>query len=748
MQIEKSFQLLSADSGKATAEEARRQSAGDDTGEFGELFGAELDSQGQQSQAGADKQSGQEVAVLFREQSQAIESPQASKTQQGKIGSSSAELVANNAASYAAKDDPELLSVLAETGFQNNIGQATEVTVNTDTEQSTSSTQLLSIISQSIDFSEILVQPFKASNAATNADQLSSAEMLAAEVLGLPATAESSDALVTTSPMTINTLDADVENLHAADPAIAAVSLVTEETSGAVAGQVVAKNAEVRKVIPDPTLLKIAAGDQDAKTQQAELAMTDGSVNAFSHSDKIVSTPLTQLAAEQKNQKALLNEDKTALLTTILEPDQTDSVKPGAGKQVDIGVISIATPAATSTGSQVAHLQLTAESGLVQQAQTEEKMGKSSPLSAEQKHHKALLDGDKTQLQTTILDSDQIDSVKPGIGNQVDIGVISIATPAATATDSQVPPSQLTVESGLIQQAQTEDKVGKSSPTAPLYSDLPIDVIADVQEQSSAMPTGAATISATLQAKNAPQSFAQFQKAANMAAAIVQKQQLQVEQTQSQPQQELAAQQPVKFTELNPAIQGHHSDSPIALNTLLQTERPTTGSGGSAGSSAGQQQQQAASQLFAAKLNDSVNNQQPALNLLEPNAASQLKERVMFQVNQKIHTAEIKLAPEELGNMQIKVQLQQEQLSVQFVVQQAGAKEALEQQMPRLREMLQEQGIELTEGQVSQQRERSDEQRQARERNYGVSHGTAVDDEPMLQQAMIKVSDRMVDYYA
>jgi flagellar hook-length control protein FliK len=152
--------------------------------------------------------------------------------------------------------------------------------------------------------------------------------------------------------------------------------------------------------------------------------------------------------------------------------------------------------------------------------------------------------------------------------------------------------------------------------------------------------------------------------------------------------------------------------------------------------------------LFAARLNEQTNREQPALNLLEPNAASQLKERVMFQVNQKIHTAEIKLAPEELGNMQIKVQLQQEQLSVQFVVQQAGAKEALEQQMPRLREMLQEQGIELTEGQVSQQREGSDGQRQAQERNHGVGHGADVDEEPLLQQAMIKVSDRMVDYYA
>jgi flagellar hook-length control protein FliK len=120
----------------------------------------------------------------------------------------------------------------------------------------------------------------------------------------------------------------------------------------------------------------------------------------------------------------------------------------------------------------------------------------------------------------------------------------------------------------------------------------------------------------------------------------------------------------------------------------------------------------------------------------------------MFQINQKIQSAEIKLAPEELGSMQIKVQLQQEQLSVQFVVQQAGAKEALEQQMPRLREMLEEQGMQLTDGQVSQQREGSDDQKQARQRHQVAGQGVDIDDEPLQQQAIVRVSDRMVDYYA
>ena len=129
-----------------------------------------------------------------------------------------------------------------------------------------------------------------------------------------------------------------------------------------------------------------------------------------------------------------------------------------------------------------------------------------------------------------------------------------------------------------------------------------------------------------------------------------------------------------------------------------------------------------------------------------------LKDRVMYQVNQKIQSAEIRLSPEDLGSVQVKVQLQQEQLSVQFVVQQQGAKEALEQQMPKLRELLAEQGLELSEGHVSQQQHSGADERpsgraagtQASSADAGVADGQEVN----LQQKPRKMSDRMVDYYA
>lgn len=143
--------------------------------------------------------------------------------------------------------------------------------------------------------------------------------------------------------------------------------------------------------------------------------------------------------------------------------------------------------------------------------------------------------------------------------------------------------------------------------------------------------------------------------------------------------------------------------------------------------------------------------QQLPLELQQPNAASKLAERVMYQVHQKIQSAEVQLHPEDLGAMQIKVSLQQDQLSVQFVVQQGAAKDALEQQMPRLKEMLQQQGMQLAEGQVEQRQSQQGEQRHAQSQQRAIaSSADELETGSLLQQGQVqvKVSDRAVDYYA
>ena len=72
-------------------------------------------------------------------------------------------------------------------------------------------------------------------------------------------------------------------------------------------------------------------------------------------------------------------------------------------------------------------------------------------------------------------------------------------------------------------------------------------------------------------------------------------------------------------------------------------------------------------------------------------------------VNSRNISAEIRLDPPDLGGMNIKVNLSGDSASVSFVVQSQQAREALDQATPRLREMLEEQGIELGQSSVEQE---------------------------------------------
>ncbi len=65
--------------------------------------------------------------------------------------------------------------------------------------------------------------------------------------------------------------------------------------------------------------------------------------------------------------------------------------------------------------------------------------------------------------------------------------------------------------------------------------------------------------------------------------------------------------------------------------------------------------------------------------------------------------ARLNLHPAELGRLQIAITSDGDATRVAFVVDNAQAKEALEQAMPRLREFLQQAGLQLEEGSVSQQ---------------------------------------------
>ena len=132
--------------------------------------------------------------------------------------------------------------------------------------------------------------------------------------------------------------------------------------------------------------------------------------------------------------------------------------------------------------------------------------------------------------------------------------------------------------------------------------------------------------------------------------------------------------------------------------------------------------------------------------------ADAVKDKVMVMINQKIQQVDIQLDPPEMGNIHVRVNLQNEQAAVQFIVQNQQAKDALEQNIGKLRDMLAENGVDVGDANI--------EQRQAQEQNGnafngqrangsngGVSDGTSNEVEHTVVN-LAKASSAGVDYYA
>jgi len=80
-----------------------------------------------------------------------------------------------------------------------------------------------------------------------------------------------------------------------------------------------------------------------------------------------------------------------------------------------------------------------------------------------------------------------------------------------------------------------------------------------------------------------------------------------------------------------------------------------------------------------------------------------LGERIQWMAGQKLQSAQIKLNPANLGPMEVRIQVQNEQASIQFTSAHGVVREALEAALPRLRDMFESSGVELVDVDVSGQ---------------------------------------------
>ncbi|QSX31892.1 flagellar hook-length control protein FliK [Shewanella cyperi] len=129
--------------------------------------------------------------------------------------------------------------------------------------------------------------------------------------------------------------------------------------------------------------------------------------------------------------------------------------------------------------------------------------------------------------------------------------------------------------------------------------------------------------------------------------------------------------------------------------------------------------------------------------------APMMKQQLVTMVSQGIQQAEIRLDPPELGQMMVRIQVQGQETQVQFHVTQSQTRDVMEQALPRLREMLAEQGMQLTDGQVSQGGGGRDFG--SREGSGGASQESM--DEKAAEETLLSVNQTTsygsgIDYYA
>ncbi|WP_394127153.1 flagellar hook-length control protein FliK [Vibrio hepatarius] len=94
---------------------------------------------------------------------------------------------------------------------------------------------------------------------------------------------------------------------------------------------------------------------------------------------------------------------------------------------------------------------------------------------------------------------------------------------------------------------------------------------------------------------------------------------------------------------------------------------------------------------------------QAPLQLSREMASEQVAERVQMMMSKNLKNIDIRLDPPELGRMQIRMNMNGDAATVHFTVANQQARDVIEQSMPRLREMLAQQGVQLNDSSVQQQ---------------------------------------------
>lgn len=129
--------------------------------------------------------------------------------------------------------------------------------------------------------------------------------------------------------------------------------------------------------------------------------------------------------------------------------------------------------------------------------------------------------------------------------------------------------------------------------------------------------------------------------------------------------------------------------------------------------------------------------------------AEQMAEKIMLMTTQKVQVADIRLDPKEMGTIDVKIRVHQDQTSVVFSSANPQVREALETSIPRLREMFADAGVGLGSVNVNDRGTSAggnNEQSQGRGETGGFGTDAELVDE--RKPVLPRQSNGLVDYYA
>ncbi|MFQ5469321.1 MAG: flagellar hook-length control protein FliK [Gammaproteobacteria bacterium] len=136
----------------------------------------------------------------------------------------------------------------------------------------------------------------------------------------------------------------------------------------------------------------------------------------------------------------------------------------------------------------------------------------------------------------------------------------------------------------------------------------------------------------------------------------------------------------------------------------------------------------------------------------QPAWSNELGGQIKWMVSQNIQSAELRINPPQLGPVEVRITMHNDQMNLQFASHHAIVRESLESAMPRLREVLGDHGMAQVDVDISEHSFAQQHQESRKEENVAVAHSVnedagGNDDAPQVEQTT-PLNNGLVDYYA